>query len=300
MKNYLFTLTLISSLIIMLIINCNNSPNMTSYVFPYKLHDPEQKLILPDVLREISGITLTDLDNFACVNDEMGVVYIYSISENSVLKQFSFADSGDYEDITRVENSLYVLRSDGVITEIMNFNSEGRTVKSYSTQIPAKNNEGLCYDEKNHRLLIACKSKSGTDKGAKDFRAVWGFDITEKKLSEKPIYLFELKAIREFASQKDIVITNKSKDDNTEEVQEIKMKSSAISIHPVTEDIYILSASEFLLFVIDKLGVIKHIEPLDKQLFKKAEGLTFYPNGDMLISNEGVNEKPSIYIFKYN
>jgi hypothetical protein len=46
-------------------------------------------------------------------------------------------------------------------------------------------------------------------------------------------------------------------------------------------------------------GNLEHIEQLDPIVFNKAEGITFYDNGDMLITNEGQDKKPTVLFFKY-
>ncbi len=46
-------------------------------------------------------------------------------------------------------------------------------------------------------------------------------------------------------------------------------------------------------------GNIEHIEQLNPTMFNKAEGITFYENGDMLITNEGQDNKPTLLHFKY-
>lgn len=38
-------------------------------------------------------------------------------------------------------------------------------------------------------------------------------------------------------------------------------------------------------------GNLEYIEQLDPIMFNKAEGITFYDNGDMLITNEGQDKK---------
>ena len=46
-------------------------------------------------------------------------------------------------------------------------------------------------------------------------------------------------------------------------------------------------------------GNLEHIEKLNPVLFNKAEGLSFYPNGDVLISNEGQAHQPTLLKFNY-
>lgn len=46
-------------------------------------------------------------------------------------------------------------------------------------------------------------------------------------------------------------------------------------------------------------GDIEHIEQLNPTMYNKAKGITFYENGDMLITNEGQDKKPTLLYFKY-
>ncbi|MBN2531701.1 MAG: hypothetical protein JXB88_02355 [Spirochaetales bacterium] len=83
----------------------------------------------------------------------------------------------------------------------------------------------------------------------------------------------------------------------------IKFNPSAIAIHPVTKDMYVLSSSDRLLAVCDSNGTVKEAYMLDPDIFYQPEGISFYPNGDMLISNEGNKKKKTspgnILLFLY-
>ncbi len=56
---------------------------------------------------------------------------------------------------------------------------------------------------------------------------------------------------------------------------------------------------ENMLFIISSNGAIEHIEKLDKDIFNMPEGITFFDNGDMLISNEGQNKVATLLRFNY-
>jgi len=98
--------------------------------------------------------------------------------------------------------------------------------------------------------------------------------------------------LTEFALSKDLPVPA-----NKDGERKLKMKISALAINPADSLLYVLSAAEYLMYVFDRSGKIYHMQPLDKNLFKKAEGLTFYSNGDMLISNEGLSGRPDILRF---
>ncbi|OQA00776.1 MAG: hypothetical protein BWY70_00606 [Bacteroidetes bacterium ADurb.Bin408] len=263
---------------------------MTNPQIPYNLKIPDAKITLPPVLHEISGLSLIDDTLVACVQDELGTVFFVNLKEKRITRSLVFSGKGDFEDIARVGNDLYVLRSDAVLFKIAAFDTPAYKVDSV---LPAKNTEGLCYDKANSRLLLGCKSKSGKGKKAKDYSTVWAFNLHDNTLGAVPVYNFDLQALTQFALSHGVHIPENKKGETS-----LKIKISALAINPVDNRLYVLSAAEYILYVFDIKGNILLIEPLDNNLFKKAEGLSFYDNGDMLISNEGMSGTPDILFFK--
>ncbi len=265
----------------------------------YDLSRPDTVLVLPEILHEISGLTMTGPDRCACVQDENGIVFIYDLRTNAIVRRVPFGPDGDYEGITRTGTTLYVLRSDGMIYEIDGYESAGTKVRSYDTGIPASDNEGLCYDRDNNRLLIACKSKIGKTRELKDKRAIYGFDLRTKTLSPEPVYLFDLGRIKAFAAEREIGIplTITKKKHRVE--PDIKFKPSAVAIQPLSGELYLLSSVDHLLFIFSRDGSIRDIARLDPALFNKPEGITFDTLGTMFISNEGGGGKPTILRFRH-
>jgi len=276
--------------------NSEAGTNSVGNIPGYNLKAPKV-YFLPDTLREISGLTCLDSNSFACIQDENGILFIYDAIKNKIKHQYTFNVDGDYEGIARVDRSIYVLRSDGVIFEIAGYDLKKFKLFSYPTGIPADNNEGLCYDKQNNRLLVACKGKIGKGPGLKDKRLIYGFDLTTKILTKEPVFDFDLQAIRQFVLEKKVNVPLRQKGQTVEPV--IKFNTSAIAIHPFTKKLYLLSAADHLLFIFDMQGKLEHIEKLDKAMFNKAEGITFFENGDMLITNEGQGKKPTLLRFDY-
>ena len=296
MKN---TLYIIVSLCFFAIQNCvavnKNEENKTGY----NLNKPNLKTELPDTLREISGLTNIDSNTFACVQDENGILFFYNFFKNKIIHQYHFNMDGDYEGITHVGNSIFILRSDGTLFEISDYQSPNFKLHNYATKIPANDNEGLCYDANNHRLLIASKGKINKGANFKDKRVIYSFDLQTKTLSKNPIYEFDVQKIKQFAIDNKIKIPTKSKKNGQVSEPLIKMMTSAIAVHPINNKLYVLSAADHLFFVFDNHGNLENIEPLNPSIFNKAEGITFLDNGDMLITNEGQNNKPTLLRFNF-
>jgi len=264
----------------------------------YDLSSPDRVYILPNVLQEISGITEVDASSIACVQDEHGIVFIHDINKNQIVRQFIYGAQGDYEDIARVDRTLFVLRSDEVLVEIINFRSDKFKRVAYMVNIPGKNTEGLCHDKKNNRLLIAPKQIPDDKSANKKKRFVYGFDLGSKSILSDPVLSFDIEAIERFALDNNIRVPMKGK--KGEKVKpDIKLQISAIGIHPISNKLYVISGPEQILFVFDMEGNIEYLERLDRNLFGQPEGITFMSNGDMFISNESRNGPPTLVSFSY-
>ncbi len=268
-----------------------------AYETGYDFARPARTLVLPDTLREISGLTVIDSTTAACIQDENGILFIYDFSANRIVRQYTFHIDGDYEGIARRGKTIFILRSDGVIFEIPDYEKPG-SLNTFVTGIPAANNEGLCPDTANNRLLIACKSKAGKGPENKNMRPVYAFDLSTHRLSAEPVFNFDLEKILLFAQKNGIALPVKKKK-NGQEVTGVKFRTSAIAIHPLTGKIFLLSAVDHLLFIFDTDGTILHIELLDPGIYNKAEGISFLENGDMLITNEGKDKKPTLLRLNY-
>jgi hypothetical protein len=274
--------------------------SVTKFVaIDYNLSNPDKTYVLPDVLKEVSGITEIDGSTIACIQDENGILYIYDLSEERIKKQYTFCYNGDYEGIARVDKTIYVLRSDGMLCEIANYESGKSTPESYFTGIPARDNEGLCFDQKANRLLIAPKSNDRKDSENKDHRCIYAFNLQSKKLSGKPLYIFDLSVIRDFAMENKIKVPMKKGKEGHKNIPDLEFKPSEIGVHPFSNKLFVLSGMEHILYVFNADGTIEYIEKLDPGLFIQPEGITFLKNGDMLISNEGRNKKATILRFNY-
>ncbi len=265
----------------------------------YNLKKPLWVIELPHVLREISGITALNQSTIACVQDEDGIVFMYDLDKKEIKTQRVFCGNGDYEGITLVDSSLFILRSDGAIFEIQDYTNPTSSVIPHATETLGSNNEGLCYDKINNRLLIARKSKLGKGKMNKKKRGIFSFDLKNRILVSDPVYEFDTDTIKKIALQEEIALKEKTKKGEKLPHAILRFAASEIAVHPFSKQLYLLSSRDHLLFIIDENGNVGSIQQLDPKVFKQPEGLTFLPNGDMLIANEGQGGKATLLRFAY-
>lgn len=262
----------------------------------YNLNLPNKKLELPPILNEISGLTDIDSTHVACVQDEIGTVFIYNFIIDSIIAEHRFDSVGDFEGLTYTGKTLFILRSDGRFTEWKNFNSQtgaGKIAHSKLSLLTA-NNEGLCFDKKNNRLLIAAKSKP-INHDSESERFIYEFNLSKKQLKNKPVYSIntdELGIIAEKFNIQQHSVSEKGK------IKPFNFRPSSIAVHPHTSDIYVISAADKLLLIMDTDGKILHIEQLNPDLFAKAEGITFLHDGTMIITNEAAGNVPTLLIYE--
>lgn len=272
-------------------------------ILPYDLKNPETTYKLPGYLDEISGISSYENNKIACVQDEHATIYMFDTEKAKITLKSDFGKTGDFEDIAVVGNDAYVLRSDGTIFKIKSFEKKTKATKIKTTLSSKNNTEGLFYDKSNNSLLIALKgSASINEKNQyKGFKAIYRFDLKNNTLIEKPIYLIDLSKtdnIKKLSRiEKFYIETAKKlkllKQDNS-------FQPSGIAIQPFENNVYIISAVEKLLIIMNKKGVIQEVFELDKRIFNHPEGICFSETGDLFISNEGKNGKGNILRFKYN
>jgi len=232
---------------------------------------------MPPLLKEISGIAYLDKDRFACVQDEDGIIYIYNTKTSKLEQEVSFGGTGDYEGVAVAGNSAYVIRSDGKLFGVSNINDKNPKINEYTTGLTAKNDvEGLTYDQRNNRLLLAIK---GSETGDKDYKGIYAFDLSTKKLLPEPVYRLNLT---------DPVFANSSGKNLNSVVH-----PSEVAVNPVNGDIYIIDTHPQLL-ILNAQGAIQTRYVLSNKEFEQPEGMAFKPNGELYISNESRKETGNI------
>lgn len=250
--------------------------------YGYDLSRPDQVLVMPGRLKEISGLTLVDDSTLAAVEDEKGKIYLIDPSDGDVIDEFKFAKKGDYEGIEMVDDTLYVLRSDGDVYVISDWRSKHRSTEKIETYLATKNDtEGLGYQPARRRLLVAAKEYPG--RGRSRVRSIYGLDLNTKKIDHEPAYTIPLDTIGVRLGLPGESIRNL-----LAPVLDLEaFKPSAVAVHPGSGDIFVLSSVLKVIAVLDPSGNTKALLPIGAEELVQPEGLAFFPNGDLFISTEG-------------
>jgi len=250
--------------------------------FSYDLKNPNHTWKLPGELIEVSGNAWVDKDHLLLIEDTHPNLYFIKIDEeNATLeKNISFAkddkEKFDIEDVAYINDTVYALWSHGVLFKITNWQADDCSVEKIKTSLKKENNtEGLCYDPVTKELLIACKDESGLAGGKKTAKAVYEFDMNTEKLIDTPFLVIHKEDFENIAGKS------------------VGFNPSAIAVHPVTHDVYLLSTRENkCMAVFSHKGTLKALQFIDKDLMPQPEGICFSPDGKLYISSEGKKGEP--------
>jgi len=257
--------------------------------YTYDLSHPEKKWRLSPDLQEISGNTWIDNNHLLVIEDLTPNLYLVRLDADTatIEKKVSFKEETpgekfDVEDVTIVNNTVYALWSHGAVFKVTNWQAKPE-MKEVKTFLSKENNtEGICFDPVTNNLLVTCKNESDVEDEKKSTRAVYEFDLKADSLKREPFMLIHKKDLEKQAGEK------------------LNFFPSAIAVHPVTHNIYILSTKDTKCMAVFKhSGELISFETIDKELLPQPEGLCFSPDGTLYISTEGKQGQPG-FIYQYN
>ena len=255
----------------------STSEKTTVNGFTYDLKKPDHSWKLPEGLQEVSGNTWVDKDHLILIEDLDPLLYLIKFDDKNatIEKKIEFQKNGkgkfDIEDVTINDGVVYALWSHGILFKISDWNSNHPSVEKWPTSLSKDNNtEGVCYDPVTNNLLIACKDDSGIPGEKKSTKAVYQFSMQSKMLFRKPFLVIHKDDFEKLAGDK------------------LHFNPSAIAVHPVTHDIYLLSTKDNKCMAIyDRNGKLIGFQKIDDDMMPQPEGICFSPDGKLFISSEG-------------
>ncbi|MDF7811473.1 SdiA-regulated domain-containing protein [Hymenobacter sp. YC55] len=260
----------------------------------YDFSSPTATYSMPSELAELSGIALSGATHITGVEDETGNLYQYNLAEKQVEQVVSFGQNGDYEDLARVGNDWFILRSDGTL-----FRYTTTGTQEYKTGLTFANEpEGLAYDAASKTLLVACKGEPGADLPDTK-RAIYRLQAGTFQAEAVPAYVLDVPAIVA-AEPGQSEPAKKSGKKGKKKDERKGFAPSAVAVHPLTHHVFVLSAHQNGLVELDEAGKLVAVQSLPAALFPQPEGLAFAANGDLYIATEAGKKsgQATIYLFR--
>lgn len=259
--------------ILLVVFACFPKKKAKEYASRYDIDKPNNRMEMPQNLKEISGLSFYKDNQLACVNDEKGTVFIYDLASHKVIETIDIGKNGDYEGIEVVDDEIFIMKSNG---KIKGFKiSDGSERKIDCSDKDVKEYEGLSYHPQTRSLLLVTKEK---DKDKNDKKTIYAYSLTTEKFSK---YL---------TINEDMIKGNDGKK---------TFAPSGIAVHPITGEIFIVSSQGKKLLILSPEGEKNTLIELDPETFVQPEGICFTPNGDLYISSEGTDSNGYILKFSY-
>ena len=271
----------------------------------YRLSEPNEIYTLPGSLKEVSGMQSISNTVVACIQDEKGIIYLFDLEQRKIVQEIKWGKDGDYEGVAGNADTLYVLESNGTIHQVTNYQAANSpSVKSWETGVYSGcDAEGLYLLSNEKKLLVACKEGEG-GVGAdvpSGVRSIWSFDLHKQELFKEPYRQINLETLEEELVRDGLDKFSLGLKKFLDAAGESGVLApSGIAVHPNTHDLFVVSAKSGLLVVLSPTGQLKYLEELPRSSFLFPESITFTPEGDLLIGNEGKGGEPNILFFKYD
>lgn len=263
---------------------------------PFDLAKPARTYRLPPELLEVSALTDVDDLTLACLHDEAAMLYLFDLRQGVIARRFSFGHPGDMEGLTRVGDQYFALRSDGLVYRLSLKDDAAQLLDTFRLALSNRNIEGLGYDERFDRVLVSPKDIPKGSPELRDVRVIHAFDARTGEVLPEPVLTLSINTLIDQARAKGLTVPMRTTD-NGREVPALKLRFSSVAVDSRSDLIYLLSAVDRMVLVVDRQGDLVYLEQLDARAHPKPEGITFLPAGDLLISNEGKGTAPSIVRF---
>lgn len=239
----------------------------------YDLNHPE-KFNMPESLLEISGIAFhkDKSDTVYSIQDEDGKLYRQGWGSKKQ-KHVNFGKKDDYEDVAILNETIFILNSDGTIYSFPFSEStlpEVKNLKVFKNLLPKGEYESIYANNETNQVYLLCKNCKDDKKNKTMSGSIFTYDPAKKNLIPSGQFSMDLSGM---ISREQILRTG--------------LKSSALTRDPHTGEWYILSSVNKLLVIATPDWKVKSVHRLNSSIFNQPEGLAFDEQMNLYISNEG-------------
>lgn len=218
-------------------------------------------------LKEISGLTYYKDGILLAIQDEDGMLFFINEKTGEIVQKEKFGKKGDYEGVTLVNNTAYILKSDG---DLFAYDLDTKETNKINNTITKDYEfEGVFYEARTKRLILTCKN--APKKAQKKELLFFGYDLTKNKWIKDPIYKVKRKDINQ--------LSYANLDD---------LKPSGIMQNPINNEVYILASQGKSILVLDMNFKVQNVVHLLINSIQ-PEGICMSSEGFPIISSESVS-----------
>jgi uncharacterized protein YjiK len=272
-----------------------NQPPRSVIVAGYDLGLPTRSFLLPDDLQEISAIAAADDHTLACVQDEKGALFFFDLDQGRLVRRAKFGPGGDYEGLAKIGDDYWVLRSDGVVLRLVAAADRYEIAETLATGLPVKEFEGLAVDGAANRFVLAPKSVA-KETEERDLRPLFAFDLATRVAAKEPLITLHLDEVLDAARLQGIAVPTRISKRGKEKPL-VRLFFAEVAVHPETGDLWLLSAGDRALLVVDRNGKLRGMHFFTTEEMPQPEAATFLPNGNLVLGSEGAGGRAVLRVY---
>ncbi len=243
--------------------------------------DAARRVVLPQGLREVSGLAVSPDGRLFAHGDEFGVVAQLNPKTGAIEKHFSLgspAIRGDFEGIAIAGERFFLITSSGRLYETREgANGIGMRYTVVDTGFGKRCEiEGLAYDPSDRVLLIGCKQPLAP--GRRGQVTLFRWSLTPGALASPDRLTIDLTDVDKSTGAA-----------NT--------RVSSVERNPGSGHYVAVAGPEWQLVELTKEGRVVAVRALNRRLHPQPEGLTFLGDSLMLVADEGGGGRAALTLY---
>jgi uncharacterized protein YjiK len=245
---------------------------------------PVAMWIMPNGLREISGLAMTADGRLLAHDDEVGRISVIDPKRGVLLKQFTLGDKpphADFEAITVAGGDIYLLASDGTLYEF-NEGADGAHVPYtiHDTRLGKECEfESVAYEADSDWLLMPCKRVG--KKKLQDQLVIYRWRVGSSRSDSARASMFTIPLAR-------VIGRNHWK----------SLHPSDMTIDPASGNYVMVASHEKALVEITPLGAVVRAVPLPGK-HDQPEGVAITKDSILIVSDEATKKPGAITLYRW-
>jgi hypothetical protein len=261
----------------------------------FDLVHPESVTNLPMGVNAFTDFVIMDSTHLICLDDQIGGVLVYDMVSNKSQGYLPTGIDSKITEVTKIDSTI-ILVDDRMDLHFLLPPYDSTSITTESLREKSWISSGMCLHEQTKRLFFVAESDIENEV---QNHLIYTFNLNQRKLSERPLFEIKPEDIEFFAISNNITLPSNRLDENGDTVDVFSFKPDVIAVHPKTNEIYVLSTIDRSLAVYNQFGQVVNFTILNEELFSQPKAMTFFPNGDLLLTNSDL-KNPSVVRVKWN
>lgn len=261
----------------------------------FDLVHPENVSNLPMGVNAFTDFVFMDSTHLICLDNQVGGVLVYDVISNKSQGYLSTDIDAKITEVAKIDSTI-ILVDEKMDLHFLLPPYDSTSITTESLKDKSWISSGMCLHEQTKRLFFVAETNVEND--IQNY-SIYSYNLNQRKLNERALFEIKPEEIELFAISNNIQLPINRIDEIGDTVQNFTFNPDVIAVHPKTNEIYVLSSADRSLAVYNQFGQVVNYTVLNEEIYVNPQAMTFYPNGDLLLTNSDL-KNPSIVRIKWN